>query len=471
MRRFVSIWPAMLVILATALVLVAVPEAVRRINVAAGQAQVILARRVLDGDDVLARLNASVRAVADAVRPGVVHLEIESEGSRRGGRSSGSGWLYDEAGHVVTSAHVVRGATRVAVQFADGRVVRAQPIRGALFLADPYTDIAVLKVASGNGTPLARATGEPVRQGDRVFAFGSPFGFRFSMSEGIVSGLGREPAGALEFGGFTNFIQTDAAVNPGNSGGPLVDIRGRVVGMNAAIATGRPTQGMMEGQSAGISFAIPLATIESVVGQLIETGRVSRGFLGISWQLADDPVTYDESARTVGVRVWRVEPDGPADAAGIVPGDLIVALDGLPVQGVETLRAAVTARRPGETVRVSVLRQGQPMDFTVRLGEFPVEWLARSGVRAMLLRAGLLLGDSRQGPRVRAVLPDSLAGEAGFAEDQVITQVGGRPVRTVDEVLLAAAEAGLLLGRSVEFTVLEPDAGALPRTLQLQVGR
>src|SRR5262249_19153086 len=153
--------------------------------------------------------------------------------------------------------------------------VEAEQIRGELFAADPYTDIAVVKVPESDDVfPARRATGLQPQQGDNVFVFGSPFGFKFSMSQGIISGLGRDPTAAAEFGGYTNYIQTDAAVNPGNSGGPLVDIKGRVIGMNVAIATARSSDGTTtdEGQSAGISFAIPLGTIESVVDQLITRG-------------------------------------------------------------------------------------------------------------------------------------------------------------------------------------------------------
>ncbi|MEX2219723.1 MAG: trypsin-like peptidase domain-containing protein [Phycisphaerales bacterium] len=461
MRRFVAYGPAFVVLLTVVVVLLAGPAAVRRLGSAQTEARIVLAQRALDDDDILERINRAARGVAESVRPSVVHLEVTpARGSRRGpGRATGSGWVYDGGGHIITNAHVVRGADRISVQFADGRVAEAEDVGGAgIFLADPYTDIAVLKVDPDAGTfPVRRATGVQPQQGDRVFVFGSPFGFKFSMSEGIVSGLGRDAIAAVEFGGFTNFIQTDAAVNPGNSGGPLVDIKGRVIGMNVAIATGRESQGTTEGQSAGISFAIPLGTIESVVDQLITRGRVARGFLGISWQGGDDPLVYEPSIRGTGFRVATVLPDGPADRAGIRPGDLITTIAGQPVTGSEVLRSVVTAMRPGEQIAVNGLRQREPREFTVTLGEYPPEDLARTAAAGALVRYGLLMADTRRGPVVADVINGSAAAEAGFADGQLIQSVGGTAVSRRGDVYLNAAEHGLLLGRAVPFVVAQTD--------------
>jgi S1-C subfamily serine protease len=194
MRRISAYGPAALVLVACVAVLFLTPAVLRNAGHASAEARITLARAQLEGDDILERID----------------------------RSSGSGWVYDAAGHVVTNAHVVRGAERITVQFVDGRLLEAD-----LVGIDPFTDIAVIRASASSGVfPLRRDSGHVPRQGERVFAFGSPFGFKFSMSEGIISGLGRDPMGSIEFGGFTNFIQTDAAVNPGNSGGPLVSARG-----------------------------------------------------------------------------------------------------------------------------------------------------------------------------------------------------------------------------------------------------
>ncbi len=228
MRRFISFGPAFVVLLTISAVFVAVPAAVRRISAADTSARIVLAQRSLDDDDVLERINAATRNIANTVRPSIVHIEVSSDARRRwGARSTGSGWMFDAEGHIVTNAHVVRGAERIQVQFADGRIVESEQIKGQPFLADPYTDVAVFKIPEGPGLfPMRRASGIQPQQGDHVYAFGSPFGFKFSMTQGIISGLGRDPSSAMESGGFTNFIQTDAAVNPGNSGGPVVDIMG-----------------------------------------------------------------------------------------------------------------------------------------------------------------------------------------------------------------------------------------------------
>jgi len=321
----------------------------------------------------------------------------------------------------------------------------------------------VLKVSSKEPGLFAmkRATGMQPQQGDLVFTFGSPFGFKFSMTHGIVSGLGRDATAAIGDGGFTNFIQTDAAVNPGNSGGPLVDIKGRIIGMNVAIATGRESQGTTEGQSAGISFSIPLGTIESVVDQLIARGTVSRGYLGIAWDRnADDQLTYSSVVRASGVRVANVVPEGPAAKAGIRPGDLITDIAGQPVTGMEVLRSVVTSMSPGKEITVKGVRGDAKREFTVALGEFPQRDLARQAVFGTLLRFGLIVGDTRDGPVVRRVLNGSAATEAGFKTGQAVVGVGSKRVDTLEELYLAAADQGILLGRTVQFVIEETDEEA-----------
>ena len=200
MRRFISYGPALVVLMTVMVVLLAGPAAVRRLGSAHTSARIVLAQRSLDDDDILERLNKAVRNVAESVRPSVVHLEVIPSGMRRyTGMSTGTGWVYDAAGHIITNLHVVRGASAIRVQFADGRVVETEQVHGDEFVGDAYTDIAVIKVPESDGIfAAARATGLQPQQGDRVFVFGSPFGFKFSMSEGIVSGLGRDPSAATE---------------------------------------------------------------------------------------------------------------------------------------------------------------------------------------------------------------------------------------------------------------------------------
>jgi serine protease Do len=250
-------------------------------------------------------------------------------------------------------------------------------------------------------------------------------------------------------------------VNPGNTGGPLVDIKGRIIGMNVAIATGAESRGTTEGQSAGISFAIPLGTIESVVDQLITHGNVSRGYLGVSWDRRDDAVIYDEVAHSTGMRVVQVMPDGPAAQAGIKSGDLITSIAGQPVTSPEVLRSVITSMRPGQEVAVKGVRAKQLQEFSVTLGEYPQQDLARNAIAMTLARYGLgLRGTGRDGPFVARVIQGSAAAEAGFKEGQAIVSVGGKAVESLDQVYLAAADQGLLLGRSVPFVVDETDEDA-----------
>jgi serine protease Do len=321
--------------------------------------------------------------------------------------------------------------------------------------------------------PATRATGAEPQQGERVFAFGSPFGFKFSMSQGIISGLGRDPQQAMEFGGYTNFIQTDAAVNPGNSGGPLVDVKGRVIGMNVAIATGRDTQGTTEGQSAGISFAIPVAVIENVVDQLIAKGQVSRGFLGIEFARSEIPIEED-GFQGVGVQVGRVIPGGPSARAGLHRGDVITAINGRPISSGEALRSTVSLARPGQEIEVRYWRNGSADTTRIELAEMPADAVATRSVGNALLQLGLALRATSEGLEVAQVLGDNAkAAEAGFEKGQLITRVEDVPVKTFNEFAVALMERGLLLGKPVSVTVVSNDADkpSDPKDLVLQVSR
>ena len=481
MRRIISFGPAFVVLLAAMVMLTVTPAVVRRIGYAQTSAQIVLARAQLDDDDILERMSRASRRVADVVRPSVVHVEADSprqEGRRRMSTASGSGWVYDTSGHIVTNAHVLFGARDVAVQFADGRVVDGEIVGEP----DPYTDIAVVKVDRFDGLfPAQRASGDQPQQGDRVFAFGSPFGFKFSMSQGIISGLGRNPQTANEFGGFTNFIQTDAAVNPGNSGGPLVDVKGRVIGMNVAIATGRDSQGTTEGQSAGISFAIPLATIESVVDQIIDKGTVSRGFMGIRFSSNDTWVTGIEGYQGPGVLVGEVTPGGPAASAGVHERDVITRVNGEAMSSGEVLRSVISSTRPGQTVRLGIWREGSTREIPVVLGDFPKESLAgQPAVRTLFVRYGLSLDNvprlngSLAGVIVDRVLPDSPAAEAGFRSGQSVLRIGRTSVANALQAYVALADEGLLIGRPVDVTVAVPgddDGTERTETIRVQITR
>lgn len=467
MRRFVSLGPAVVVMLAAVALMFVGPTVVRRLAQSAAIGRAEGARVALESDQTLDRMNEAIEQVAAAVMPSLVHVDVDipSSESRRGRASSGAGWVWDQHGHIVTNAHVVRGATFIRVQTSDGRVTPAEVLK-----ADTYTDIAVLRLSSPEGLlPIARATGLEPRIGQRVFAFGSPFGFKFSMSEGIVSGVGRDPLND-EPTGMTNYIQTDAAVNPGNSGGPLVDARARLVGMNVAIATGAGTQNLLQGQSAGISFAIPLSTIEPIVSQMVKGEDVSRGYLGITIPNNEEPIITDAGFIGTGVRIPRVEPDGPAARAGVRSGDIVTHFNQTSIRNPATLRSSIGAMSPGQRAVVRVWRDDAPVDLEVTVGEFPQNVLAGQSVFPALIRYGMRLGQDREGVFVNAVLPGSTADEAGFREDSRVVEVAGKPVRTIDDANVALMRADFLLGKPIVVSLRGPDPEE-SHSLLIQLGR
>ncbi len=465
MRRFVSYGPAIIVSLTILLALAIVPMTVREATYAATRAKVTLARQALQDGDLLKQLDEAFTRIAEATAPSVVHIDVRSRTGRRSmSGATGAGWVFDDQGHIVTNAHVVNGADVVLVQFSDGRVEEAE-IKGV----DPSTDIAVLKIDNLSGLlPLSRASGVIPRQGQLVFAFGSPFGFKFSMSQGVISGLGRSPSGAVQFGGSTNFIQTDAAVNPGNSGGPLVDISGRVIGMNVAIATGRETDGTTEGQSAGISFAIPLSTVEYVTEQLIAGREPSRGFLGITLPRLTATLVPDSTFQGTGVYVPRVEAKGPADQAGIQVGDIILRIDGERTPRSPVLQSVIASKRPGQVIDIEIWRE----DFGIRTVDLRVGEMTARQRKAMtaagaLERFGILVEDSDAGPMIDTVIRGRRAARLDFETGQVITRVNNDSVSTAEDVHVALADAGFLVGSEVSITIQAADGERRKVTIDL----
>jgi S1-C subfamily serine protease len=281
-------------------------------------------------------------------------------------RGTGSGFIWDEHGHVVTNFHVVEGASEAIVRLADGR-----DYRSALVGASPAHDIAVLRIGVGfkRPPPVPLGTSGNLKVGQKVFAIGNPFGLDWTMTTGIVSALDRSlptESGAI----IEHLIQTDAAINPGNSGGPLLDSAGRLIGINTAIFS-------PSGASAGIGFAVPVDTVNRVVPQLIRTGRYQRPALGIE---VDEALNRRLNALlgVSGVVILRVAPGSAAAHAGlsgasvtadggIVPGDVIVAVEGKPVDSVARLLARLDDFKVGDTVTVTVVREGKQRDVRVTL--------------------------------------------------------------------------------------------------------
>ena len=302
-------------------------------------------------DDALL-LDAYSRAVIDAVErvgPAVLHLQVEAANGRGG---AGSGVVFTPDGYVLTNSHVVAGAKRLEATFPDGRSMGA-----ALIGDDPDTDLAVLRL-DGEAPAFARlGDARRLRVGQLVIAIGNPFGFQATVTAGVVSALGRTlraRSGRL----IDSVIQTDAALNPGNSGGPLVTARGDVIGINTAIIAA----------AQGICFSISANTVEFVASRLIRDGRVRRSYIGLSGQnvqLSRRLVRFHELQRDSGVRVDATLPDGAARAGGVLPGDIIVAFAGEPVGTVDELHRLLTEERVSHPAKVTVLRRAEKREVVI----------------------------------------------------------------------------------------------------------
>lgn len=271
----------------------------------------------------------------------------ETHGSPRRISMLGSGVILTPEGLIVTNHHVVAGADAVEVSLADGRRLAAE-----LIGSDPETDLAVLRVAAADLPVIAGSTQARPRVGDIVLALGNPWGVGQAVTMGIVGATGRDRLGLTTF---EDFIQHDAAINPGHSGGALVNTQGELVGINTAIFS-------RSGGSDGIGFAIPTRLVMEVVDQIAEHGSVIRGWLGIDAREA----VPAERVRS-GVRIAGVFADGPADRAGLRAGDIVTRIDDQAVRDLDDLRAGTTAREPGTTIRIDVERDGEPLSFEATL--------------------------------------------------------------------------------------------------------
>lgn len=471
MRKFVTIAPALIVLMVVAVMLFVVPQLMDRYAVAQQGARISVARNVLAEDDILRRMDRAISAIGDAIEPTVVHIETQPVNGSSGLYSSGAGWIYDNKGHLITNAHVVKSASEVSVEFYNGGIAR-----GRVIGSDIYTDIAVIAVdASHTNFPAMRAAERLPRVGERVYAFGSPFGFKFSMSEGIVSGLGRQAQGGRLVGGYTNYIQTDAAVNPGNSGGPLVNTDGHVIGMNVAIATAASTVGSNPedsgGDSAGISFAIPLGTIEPIVSQIIEHGSVSRGYMGISYDgSAQGRIGVETSSgETVyGILINGVEEGGPSDRAGVVASDVILKVQGSPVTNAEALSSLISSQRAGEPITLELFRDGNVIELEVTLDKMRPEVLARRLAEPIQVQMGALFSESQNGVLVYRIWRGFPASMSGLVEGDVITLVKGQRFSEISQFFVLLADSGFLAGDAVPVTVRRADGSVVDLEIQVR---
>jgi putative serine protease PepD len=297
----------------------------------------------------------SVTDVYNAAYKGVVEVTVQSTASDSpfGGtqrqQAQGSGFVYDTAGHIVTNEHVVDGADSISVRFWNGATYRATVVG-----SDPSTDVAVLKVDAPASVlhPLTLGDSDSLQVGQAVVAIGSPFGLEETVTSGIISALHREMTAPNNFT-IADSIQTDAAINHGNSGGPLLDLAGRVIGMNAQIESD-------SGGNDGVGFAIPVNTVRSIATQLIGSGSVRHAYLGVGI-----------ASTSNGVRLTEVRPGTPAASAGLQAGDVITSIDSRSVRSASELSSAIDAKKPGDRVTLTYLRSGQSHTATVTLAERP----------------------------------------------------------------------------------------------------
>jgi serine protease Do len=431
----------------------------------------------------LTDFDGSIESLVRTVDPTVVQIFVSGLAPREGVvggqadlvtavRASGSGVVVDGAGFIVTNAHVVRGASRIRVEVPIAPMGqslltrRTQVVPARLVGIDDETDVAVLKIEVGNLRALPFGDSEAIRSGQVVLAFGSPMGLQNSVSMGIISSVARQ----LEPESPMVYIQTDASINTGNSGGPLIDTKGRLIGINTLIIS-------PSGANSGLGFAAPSNIVKAVFEQIKTSGRVRRGEIGVRAQTVTPVLAGGlKLPRDWGAVLSDVVPGGPADRAGLAVGDLIVSVDGKPIENGRQLNVTLYRRAVGDVVRLEVLRDGQPKTVVVSVAERPdvlsqIIALAdpRENVVAELGMLGVTLDPklAELVPRLRAksgvVVVSASAGafdseSGGFRPGDVIHAVNSqwvmdlaalrtalKPLKTNDSVVLQIERQGMLM--------------------------
>ncbi|MBP6507849.1 MAG: DegQ family serine endoprotease [Opitutaceae bacterium] len=352
----------------------------------------------------------------------------------------GSGVIISSNGYILTNNHVVDGADEVKVAVGEPR----KEYKAVIVGRDPKADVAVLKIDAQNLPAATLGDSDQLEVGDTVLTVGNPFGIGLTVTHGIVSALGR---GGLGIEDYEDFIQTDAAINPGNSGGALLDTQGRVIGLNTAILS-------RSGGFNGVGFAIPINLVRAIAEQLVSTGKVVRGFMGVNMQALSDELAGQFGTKQ-GALVTDVTPGSPADKAGLKSGDVITKLDGTAILEPRRLQLAVTRLAPGTEVKVEYVRDGKTALVSFKLGDQPVQNLAADhgngkddgvlngvGVSDVTpqARAQLQLPPDLSGALITQVEPDSASAQAGLQEGDVITSLDRKPVRNADEAVKLSEE-------------------------------
>ena len=412
------------------------------------------------------KLSSAFRVAVAKVMPAVVFVNVTMESPRgfwgdlRSG--SGSGVIIDaEKGYVLTANHVVENAVRVVVKLADGRTFEAEEV-----MNDPKTEIAIVRISPENLPAAKLGDSDKMQVGDWVLAIGSPLGeiLANSVSAGIVSAKGRRTGILLQDEGYEDFIQTDAAINMGNSGGPLVNIRGEVIGINSNIVSS-------SGMSAGLGFAVPSNLAKRTIEDLASKGKVEHGYLGVimadlgqAQQRYPDKITPANIERG-GVYIAETDIEGPAHNSGILAGDIIVGADGKKIASIEDLRKAVGLGRPEQEMKFTIVRQSQETDLTVKLGkqldrqETLKNKLATTSDSYKKLGVIVSAGNFRiwegagirnvSGLIIKFIKPRSLAEEYGLKVGDVIMDVDNVKVNSEEEFDQALGKGNLQQGITI----------------------
>jgi serine protease Do len=420
--------------------------------------------------------------IAERMNPAVVNIDatararrarrLVEEGGRRGGtvdpfdlgrrgdaprRGTGTGFFIDAEGHVLTNHHVIEGAERLTVKLADGRTLRADVVG-----SDPDTDIALIKVEGSGFQHAVLGDSARLRVGEWVCAIGNPLAYEHTVTVGVVSFIGRK----LFDPTLDNYIQTDAAISFGNSGGPLINSRGQVIGINSAISR----------QASNIGFAVPINQARAILPQLKKIGRVERGYIGVTLRDVDPDLQASlKLGRTTGALVQDVKAGSPAARVGLRPYDVIVSFDGQPVRAQDRLSRDIAERQPGSAAKLEFLRDGRTQSVTLRLAERPKESIERAAPaeERSTRRTGpgelglsLIEVDANNaykydfpsgltGLWVQSVEPLSAAYDGGIDRGSLILEINREPVNTVAGFrrIINAARPGDVLA----FYLYEPD--------------
>jgi serine protease Do len=355
-------------------------------------------------------------------------------------QSLGSGVIVTSDGTILTNNHVIDGATDIKVFLSDNR-----EFAGKVVGTDPKTDVAVVKINATGLPTLPIGDSSRMQVGDIVLAIGDPFGIGKTATMGIVSATGR---GGLGIENYEDFIQTDASINPGNSGGALIDLHGSLIGINTAILSGEG------GGNQGIGFAIPINMAHNVMNQIVEHGKVVRGYLGVHIQDVTPSLAHQFGLNQGGgVLIGDVSPDTPAAKAGLKKGDVVLELNGQPIEAANQLQVQISQMAPGSSAKMKIWRDGKSQDVTVNLGELPeqaekegpgensegvLEGVEVQNVTPDLAQQ-LQLPAGTKGVVVTQVDPSSAAASVGLDRGMVIQEVNRKPVNNVDEYKRALA--------------------------------